>query len=160
SDAPASSDAPPGSNMISGSVGGKTFGTVGASYVIGMPDSPSTDTVVYLFDGAVACSSITAAGWDSNLPAGTQVLELKMVGKAPATYAQTTAATHVPAPGEAAVSYTLAMPSATDMIASGGTVTLSTLSASAATGTFHVTFSNGMLDGKFDAPACANGREP
>jgi hypothetical protein len=157
-------DAPAGSSSITGMVGGTTFTSAMSVYWIGSPDSPSSDTVIYLFDHVVACDQIVNAGWDTGLAAGTQILELKMVGKAPSTYPETTAATHVPAPGESASSYTVAAAGATDMIASGGTVTLSSLGApsagSFAVGTFHVTFPSGALDGAYTAPFCLKGREP
>src|SRR5207302_5627133 len=111
-DAPASVDAPVGANMITGTVNGNNFTTVGSTYWIGMPDSPTTDTVIYLFDRTVACSGIIAAGWDAALAAGTQILELKMVGKTAMAYPITTAATRIPAAGESIASYTLAAPTA------------------------------------------------
>ncbi|GEM_PF-3430142 len=165
SDAPASSpDAPAGSTSITGMVGGTMFTNAMSVYWIGSPDSPTTDTVIYLFDHAVGCEQIINAGWDAGLAAGTQILELKMVGKAPSTYGETTAATHVPAPGESASSYTIAAAGAMDMIASGGSVTLASLGMSAtgnfAVGTFHVTFGSGALDGTYTAPFCQKGREP
>jgi hypothetical protein len=157
--ADAAPDAPASSSSITGSVNGNSFTSVKTTYWIGSPDS-ATDTVVYLIDHVVACDQISQAGWDATLPTGTQILELKMVGKTPGTYAQTTAPSHIPAAGESASSYTAASPSATDVVASGGSVKLSALGASSATGTFHVTFTHGMLDGTFDADRCATGKEP
>ncbi len=164
-DAPVHSpDAPAGSNSISGMVSGTTFTSAMSVYWIGSPDSPSTDTVIYIFDHIVGCDQIVNAGWDTNLVMGTQILELKTVGKAPGTYPETTAATHVPAPGESASSYTVATAGAMDMIASGGSVTLASLGTATAgnfaVGTFHVTFGSGALDGAFTAPFCMKGREP
>lgn len=165
SDAPASSpDAPPGSNSITGMVGSATFTNAMSAYWIGSPDSPSTDTVIYIFDRPVGCDQIVNAGWDTGLGTGTQILELKMVGKAPGTYPETTAATHVPAHGESASSYTVAAAGAMDMIASGGSVTLASLGTPAAgsfaVGTFHVTFASGALDGTYTGSFCLKGREP
>jgi hypothetical protein len=157
-------DAPAGSNTITGTVGGTGFTAAMSTYWIGAPDSPTTDTVIYMFDHAVMCSQITTLGWDTGLVAGTQILEMKMVGKTPKAYPTTTAATHIPAAGESLSSYTVAAAGATDMIASNGSVTLTTIGTPAAgqfaTGTFHIVFSNGMLDGMYDAPYCAAGREP
>ena len=159
-----SPDAPAGSNTITGAIGGTGFTTVGATYWIGAPDSPATDTVIYMFDRAIACNQITTAGWDTMIPGGTQILEMKMVGKTPQAYPNTTAASHIPAAGESLSSYTVAAAGATDMIASGGSVTLATIAAPAAgnfaTGMFHITFGNGSLDGNFDAAFCMTGREP
>lgn len=165
SDAPETSpDAPPGSNSITGMVGGTTFTNAMSAYWIGSPDSPSTDTVIYVFDHTVRCDQIVDAGWDAGLMTGTQILELKMVGKTPGTYPETTAATHVPAPGESASSYTVAAAGAMDMIASGGSVTLTSLgtptAGNFAVGSFHVTFASGALDGTYTSPFCPKGREP
>lgn len=164
-DAPATSpDAPPGSTSITGMVGGTSFTNAMSVYWIGSPDSPSTDTVIYLFDHTVGCDQIVNAGWDTGLVTGTQILELKVVGKTPSSYPETTVATHVPAPGESASSYTVAAAGAMDMIASGGSVTLTSLGTPAASnfavGTFHVTFGSGTLDGTYAAPFCLKGREP
>lgn len=159
-----SPDAPAGSNTITGTVSGTGFNTAMSTYWIGAPDNPSTDTVIYMFDKAVRCDQITTLGWDTVIPPGTQILEMKMVGKTPKAYPTTTAATHIPAPGESLSSYTVAAAGATDMIASGGSVTLTTIQMPAAnnfaTGSFHLTFGAGSLDGMYDAPFCAAGREP
>jgi len=66
-----------------------------------MPDSPSTDTVIYMFDKTVGCNQIVAAGWDTVLVTGTQILEMKLFGTAVANFTVTTS--HTPAPGEASV---------------------------------------------------------
>src|SRR5437879_4498387 len=79
-------DAPADANMISGTVNGTGFTAVMATYWIGSPDSPATDTVIYMFDRNIACNQITTAGWDTAIPSGTQILEMKMVGKTPSTY--------------------------------------------------------------------------
>jgi hypothetical protein len=159
-----SPDAPTGSTSIMGMVGSTTFTVAMSVYWIGTPDSPSTDTVIYLFDHPVGCAQIVNAGWDTGLVTGTQILELKMVGMAQRSYPETTAATHVPAPGESASSYTVAAAGAMDMIASSGSVTLTSLGTPAtgsfAVGTFHVTFGSGVLDGTYAAPFCLKGREP
>lgn len=163
-DAPgATGDAPAGSNTITGTVSGTNFNTVGSTHWIGMPDSPSTDTVIYVFDRSIACNQLTQAGWDSALPSGTQILELKMVGKTPMPYPITTAATRIPAPGESISSYTVAMPTATDMVASSGSVTLTALgqpTMGTAAGSFHLILPGGSLDGMYEAPYCSTGREP
>jgi hypothetical protein len=157
-------DTPAGSNTISGTVKGTGFTTVGATYWIGAPDSPATDTVVYMFDRAVQCNQITTIGWDTALASGTQILELKMVGKTPAAYPTTTSPSHIPAAGESLSSYTVAAAGAMDNIATGGSVTLTTIgtptAGSAATGSFHLTFGTDSLDGTYASPFCMAGREP
>jgi hypothetical protein len=159
-----SPDAPAGSTSITGMVGSTAFTNAMSVYWIGSPDSPGTDTVIYLFDHLVGCDQIVNTGWDTGLVTGTQILELKTVGKTPGSYPETTAGTHVPAPGESASSYTVAAAGAMDMIASGGTVTLTSLGTPGvgnfAVGMFHVTFASGALDGSFAAPFCLKGREP
>ena len=157
-------DAPAGSNTVTGMVNGKGFTMAKSTFWVGSPDSPATDTVLYLFDATIACGDIVAAGWDTTIPAGTQILELKMVGKTAMAYPTTTAPSHVPAPGESLSSYTVAASTATDQISSGGSVTLTTIESPGAgrfaTGSFHLTFPSGSLDGTFDAPFCMAGREP
>ena len=155
-------DAPAGSNTITGMMNGTNFNTVGASYWIGKPDVPATDTVVYMFDRAVACNQMTAAGWDAALPAGTQILEMKMNGKTPATYASGTNPN--PTPGKSYSGYTLAAPTSTDIPASAGLVTLTMLGTPGPSGfgvgTFQLTLPGGSLAGSYDAPYCSTGREP
>lgn len=158
------SDAPPGSNVISGSVNGTNFDTTVSVYWIGMPDSPATDTVVYMFDHSVPCDALTNAGWDGTLSSGTQILELKIVGQSPATYPVTQNAQHNPAAGESVAAYTVAGPTATDNFASATSIALSTIGTPAAgqfaTGTFQLTVTGGMLSGKYAASYCGTGREP
>lgn len=158
-------DAPAGANTITGMVSGTGFTTVGASYWIGSPDSPATDTVVYLFDKAVQCSQIVAAGWDvSVLTAGTQILELKMVGKAPKAYPVTMQAQHVPAAGESVAAYSVAGAGAMDNFSTATSITLTTIGTPAngqfASGSFQLTVTGGTLSGTYAAPYCAAGREP
>lgn len=160
-DAQGTTDAPPGSNTITGSMNGAGFNTVGASYWIGNPDIPG-NTVIYVFDQPVACSQMTAAGWDAALPTGYQILEIKMNGTTPANYPDQSLPT--PPTGKSYSGYTVAMPTATDVGASGGSVSLTSLglpnASGFAVGTFQLTWSAGSLDGKYDAPYCATGREP
>jgi hypothetical protein len=157
-------DAPPGSNTITGMVNGTNFNTVVSCHWIGMPDSPTTDTVVYLFDRSVPCSAITAAGWDGTLAAGTQILELEMIGQSPASYPVTQNAQHIPAPSESVAAYTVAGPSATDNFATATAITLTTIGTPAAghfaSGNFQLTLAGGMLHGTYSASYCAAGREP
>jgi hypothetical protein len=159
-----SADAPAGANTISGTVNGTGFTTVGASYWIGMPDSPTTDTVVYLFDRSVACSALTNAGWDAALTAGTQILELKMVGLTPATYPVTQNAQHIPASGESVAAYGVAAPTVTDNFSTATSIVLTSIGTKTAgqlaAGSFNLTVTGGSLTGTYDAGFCATGREP
>ena len=161
---PGTADAPAGSNTVMGAVNGMRFDHVLSAYWIGSPDNPATVTVIYLFDRTVECGAITLAGWDTTIPVGSQILELKLVGKMPQVFPITTAATHIPAPGESASSYTIAASGATDLVASGGAVTLTAIESAMpghfASGSFHIAFASGQLDGGFVAPFCMPGREP
>jgi hypothetical protein len=147
-------------NRISGTVNGKTFNTVMTALYAGMPDDPAS-TVVFLFEAAVDCSQVSAAGWDKRVPNGSQVLELKMMGTTAMAYTVTTAAT--PAPGEASVNHTVAAPTGTppETASNGGKVTLVAITPTAsAKGSFDLTYPNGSLSGAFDASYCAGGVEP
>ena len=89
SDAGASNDAGATGSTVTGSVNGTTpFGTVATALWIGAADSAAT-TVVYLFNKSVTCAELSPAGWDARITDNTEVLELKMYGTAPASYAVT-----------------------------------------------------------------------
>ena len=141
--------------MIAGSANGAPFSGVASAFLIGAPDSASTQ-VVYLFSIPVECSVLGSTGWDTRVPTGAHALELKMLGSEPATYGVTPSAT--PAAGEASVNATLA---GNEQAASGGSVVLETLSAGAsASGHFSVQLDTESLTGSFVATFCADGHEP
>ena len=149
-----------GTGTVSGSADGTPFTTVATSYVIGAPDSAET-TVVFLFSKPVRCSDLGTPGWDQKITDGTQLLEMKIFGKAPGTFKAVTTVT--PAPGEASVNYTLSATSSTpaESGSSGGSVTLTGIAASAsAQGSFSIAFGTNKLDGTFDAIFCPGGHEP
>jgi hypothetical protein len=157
---PSATDAGGGSGSVDGSVGGTPFGGAAASLWIGSPDDPAT-TVVYLFSKPVTCSELATPGWDTRITNGTQMLEMKMFGTSPATYKVVT--TQTPAPGEAAVNYTLSATSGTptEQVGSGGTITLAKTTAGVhATGSFALNFATSNIAGTFDAAFCAGGHEP
>src|SRR5262245_5214336 len=104
---------PTGSGSIHGTVGGKPFDTVGASYAIGQSDDPARTTVVYVFDRAIACAELGSPGWDARIADGTQVVEMKLIGKAPATYPVVSGATA--GDGQASANYTLSSTKGTPM---------------------------------------------
>ena len=149
------------SGAVTGTVGGMPFNTSATALWIGSPDDPQT-TVVYVFDKAVKCSDLKTMGWDKRIPDGTQVLEMKMFGTAPATFKITTSMT--PAPGEAAVNYTLSSQAGTpkETLGSSGNIVLTTRTAMmSATGTFMIDFGGGdTLKGSYNAPYCPGGHEP
>jgi hypothetical protein len=148
------------SGSISGSVNGKTFTGVITALYAGMPDDPAS-TVVSLFEAPVNCEKVSATGWDKRVMNGSQVLELKMMGTTPMVYTVTTSAT--PAPGEASVNHTVAMPTGTpaETSSSGGKVTLAAITPLvSARGSFDLTFPSGSLNGAFDATYCPGGVEP
>lgn len=150
-----------GAGDVSGSVGGTTFDTAASAYVIGAPDDPAT-TVVYVFSSPVACSELATPGWDRRISNATSVLEMKLFGLAPATFTVVTTAT--PAPGEAAVNYTLSSTTGTpvETASRSGTITLATIAAMGpATGSFNLVFiGTDHLMGHFNATFCPGGHEP
>ncbi|MBF5066973.1 hypothetical protein G6O45_27575, partial [Salmonella enterica subsp. enterica serovar Istanbul] len=82
----------------------------------------------------VTCSEISAAGWDTTITPPFRVIELGMIGAAPATY--TVTAARPGSAGDALVAYTgqPVVPDggdagATDLKGSAGTVTLSSVVA-------------------------------
>ena len=161
---PGANDAGPAAvspGSVSGSVEGRAFDTVAASYLVGKPDDAVQTTVIYVFGGAVACSEITATGWDQTVTNSTQSLEMKLIGKTAGDYP-------IPAngrvsTGQADVNYTVTATSGTpvEVHAVSGTVTLSSITASdGAAGTFDLTFQNGTIHGDFTSSFCADAHEP
>ena len=146
---------------VMGSVNGTAFNTASSAFWIGSPDDPKT-TVVYVFDKPLKCGDIKLPGWDTKIPDGTQVLEMKMFGTTPASYKITTSMT--PAVGEAAVNYTLSSQTGTptETFSMGGTVVLTTrVAMMSATGSFTIDFGGGdMLKGTYNAIYCPGGHEP
>ena len=150
-----------GAGDVTGSVGGTSFDTVASSYVIGAPDDPAT-TVVYVFSSPVACSELATPGWDRRISNATSVLEMKLFGLDPATF--TVVTTPTPAPGEAAINYTLSSTAGTPVETGSrsGTVTLSTIAPMGpATGAFNLGFvGTDHLMGHFNATFCPGAHEP
>lgn len=148
---------------ITGSVNGMPFSAAMTALWIGMPD-PNTPpvTVVYLFEKPVSCSALTNAGWDATLGAANQDIEMKAAGAAPGVYTVVGGNPAALAAGEAVVNHSLLTANPTEQVASAGsTITLSALNTNRdATGSFHLTFPNGTLEGTFDAAWCLTGREP
>jgi hypothetical protein len=164
-----------GGNTVTGDIGGTMFGTVATAWFIGHPDS-NTTTVVYMFNHAVDCHDAAikfgTMGWDMNLPANTQFMELKAFGPIPAVtpatppgdYTVTTSMN--PTTGEAAINHSLAPgggAASGETIGNSGKITVATISASKVTGSFTITFPSppgGTLMGTFDAGLCDVGVEP
>lgn len=160
-------------NSVNGMIGGNMFGPVATAWFIGHPDSAST-TVVYMFNHAVDCHDATikfgVMGWDMNLPANTQFLELKTYGSAatPPTpagdYVVTTSMN--PTSGEASINHSLAPgggAASNETIGNAGKITIASISASSVAGSFTITFPSppgGTLTGTFDAGFCDIGVEP
>ena len=143
-----------------GSIDGSPFGAVSGALWAGAPDDPTT-TVVYVFSKPVACSDLQNPGWDTKVPEGTRVLEMKAFGSDLRTY--TVVTTPTPAPGEASVNYTLSSQTATPMEESSraGDVSLAGLTPKTSVqGTFSLTFASSTLAGTFDAVFCPGGHEP
>ncbi len=155
----------PGTGTISGGVGGVPF-DVAMTVWAGAPDDPTT-IVVYVFSKKVDCAKLHPAGWadDGRIPAGTQFLEIKMKGTtAPDTFTVLGGAGTNLAPHEASVNYSITSLDggvSAETISSGGTATLSRVSAGVDTvGTFSVKFGAATVAGTFDAAFCAGGTEP
>jgi hypothetical protein len=99
-------------------------------------------------------------GWDRAITNDTQILNMKMFGTNPATYAVSTSVS--PPPGQSSVSHTFSSSAGgTQRIASGGSVTLTTLTTGiSANGTFALSFAANSLNGTYKAVFCPGGREP
>jgi len=126
---------------------------------IGTPDDKAT-IVVYVLSKPTSCSLLSAHGWDAKLAPGTQHLELKELGTGPGSY--TVVTTKTPAPGEAAVNYSINdSGNAVETSGSGGLVTIASLNAGRnVTGKYDLTFGATVIGGAFDAAYCAGGVEP
>jgi hypothetical protein len=149
-----------GTGTVTGTIDGAPYGNAGGALWAGAPDDPAT-TVVYVFSNPVACSFLQNIGWDTKIPDGTKVLEMKSFGTAPGDFKVVTTLT--PAPGEASVNYTLSSQSGTpkEQGSTAGTVTLTKLTPNtSATGSFSLTFGASTLTGTFDAVFCPGGHEP
>ena len=163
-----------GGNAVTGTTPqGGAFGPVAAAWLIGHPDSAAT-TVIYMFNHAVDCHDATikfgAMGWDMNLPANTQFIELKAFGTAatpptpPGDYTVTTSMN--PTTGEASINHSLAPgggAASNENIGNGGKITIATISAANVKGSFTIAFPTppgGTLTGTFDAGLCDIGVEP
>ena len=159
-DSGAPTDGSTGGSTVSGSADGTPFDTAAMALWLGAPDDPAT-TVVYVFSKPVKCSDLSTPGWDKRITNATQFLEMKMFGTTPATYKVTGSPT--PAPGEAAVNYTLSSTAGVPKETAGtaGTVTLATVVATTdATGSFALTFGTHSVTGTYDATFCPGGHEP
>jgi len=149
-----------GTGSIEGGAADAAFTSAATTLWLGAPDSAAT-TVVYVFSNRIQCSELASAGWDTRIRDKTQILEIKMFGVTPQTYAAV--ATMTPAPGEASVNYTLSSTTGVpiEQFGNGGTVTLAALNAqSDATGAFDLHFGSSALSGTFDAAFCPGGHEP
>jgi len=150
-----------GSGSVAGTLDGRSFDSVAAAYLIGSPDDPKRTSVVYVFDAPIACSELSSPGWDESVANATQSLEMKLIGKSPATYP--IPADGTPATGESDVNYTVTSTSGTpsEVSALSGSVTLDGVEdGTSASGSFALTFPGGDVSGSFDAVWCADGHEP
>jgi hypothetical protein len=137
-----------GGNYVSGTVKNGGFNGVSNAYWIGKPDLSSFQTIIYLLEGPLDCSAITATNWNSHI--GTNVLEIAVNGTSPGTYALTKDATVGLNRG------------AVQADAATGSVVLDepVQVRHDVLGTFTAHFSSGTYSGSFDAVYCANGVEP
>jgi hypothetical protein len=157
----ATPSAPGGTGTATGTAGGHAMRAVAAAYFIGQSDDPTRTTVVYAFDSPVACGDLGAPGWDAKIRDKTGALEMKLIGTTPAQY-PVSGVPNAPA-GQAAVNFTVSSTAATpqEEASQSGTVKLDTLEpGQRAAGTFDLIFSDGSLQGTFEAAWCATGHEP
>lgn len=157
---PATDPTSSGSGTVSGTIDGRAFDAVGSVWLAGEPDDAST-TVIYVFDGPVACDDLATPGWDTRIADGTQAVELKLIGKEPGEYP--VPADGRPSGGESDDNYTLTSTSGTpsEISATSGTVTLDALvDSTSATGSFDLAFPTGQLTGTFVSGWCASANEP
>lgn len=150
-----------GTGTAAGTAEGHAVRSVAAAYFIGQSDDPTHTTVMYTFDSPVACGDLGAPGWDAKIRDQTGALEMKLIGTTPGQYA-VSGIPNAPA-GQAAVNFTVSSTAATpqEEASKSGTVKLDTLEpGQRAAGSFDLTFSDGSLQGTFEAAWCPNGHEP
>ena len=148
-----------GSGTIGGTLSGRPFNAVAASYLAGRPDDPDRTTVLYVFDAPVTCGELSEAGWDERVADATQALEIKLIGQAVGDYDVTTR----PSTGQADVNYTVTSTTGTpsEIGATSGRVHLGTFVAGeSAEGTFEFNFPGGTVSGTFTSAICPEAREP
>lgn len=147
-----------GSGTVTGTVNGVAFTMIASAWWIGKPGAGSAPTQIYLSNATLACSDITAPGWD-HLLGNDQLMELDLADSAPKKYSVGTDmdASYVKEPYN---------PSA-----QAGSVTITTTNTGKnIVGTYDLTFATGSGDGSvaagdnvkgtFDAAYCADGVEP
>jgi hypothetical protein len=153
-------DATEDESTIAGSAGGTSFTHVATAFVIESPESDGT-TVIYLFSKPVRCLDLSFAGWDRTIARGTLVLDLRLLGKAPASFLVVTEPTLSSREAAAEWMRTSGDPPPVEVRSKGGWITLDTLSPGGpATGTFALDFGASRLSGSFKAAFCAGGHEP
>ena len=149
-----------GESSIAGAVGWVGFAEVGAAFVIESPDSDET-TVIYVLSKAVRCVDLSFSRWLDAVESGTTVLELKVFGRAPGSFAVVPTPTPSPRQATAAFTRSSAKGPSNEARSTGGWITLESLpNHDSATGSFDLKFAAGRLTGKFNAAFCPNGHEP
>jgi hypothetical protein len=109
----------------------------------------------------VRCLDLSFSGWDRTIANGTLVLELKLLGKAPAAFLAVTTPTLSMGEGAAEWMRASADPPPIEVRSTGGWITLdSLLPRGPTTGTFALDFGTSHLTGGFKAAFCAGGHEP
>jgi hypothetical protein len=140
-----------------------------------MPDTAMGDaTVIYLLSKPYPCDATAWApggGWDTKVPTGTIVMELKLGGLPPTTLPAmysvpltNPALAAPPNPGQAFAIWADATgtPAVMETSATGTSITVTAVNANMdLKGTFNLTFTGGhTLSGSFDAKYCPGGGEP
>jgi hypothetical protein len=163
-----------GGNSIAGDPDGShAWTSIAQATWIGSPDSTGT-TVIYLLSKSSPCSASAWAaggGWDTNVPAGTIMMEFKLAAPPPATFPTMYTVPNTnptlaapPASGKAFAIWNqnTGTPPVAETSATGNTLTITAVNANMnIQGTFDLTFSGGhTLSGSFDAKYCQGAGEP
>ena len=147
--------------MVTGGVSGGTFGTAYAAIRGGMPDDPTT-MVIFIADAPFTCAAVTP-GWDTRLPVGAHVVELKVFGMTPGTYRIATTDPTVTLPGNALANYaTISRPVPSETSAEGGQVVITEVGTDrGVAGSFSLDYRlSDHVAGSFRAVYCPTGTEP
>ena len=150
--APAS---PTGTGMVEGVVDGvPAFGSVKNALWIGDANLSIT-TVLYIFSKPVNCDEIAEAGWDTRIPAGSQVLNVHILGTSEGAYELSG---NIAPRGKLA--YRVVEKTLTKQATSGFIHLTAINNGKDVTGDFDAMFDSSPMRGTFDAAYCADGVEP
>ncbi len=134
---------------ISGSVQATDWSKLASAYWIGKPSPGSSPVIIFLFESAIDCSTLTSPNWDKVALGDAQLLEITLKDQAIHAYQVNT---------DASVAY---LKGFYNPDADNGNVTLIEVNPTKnIKGSFDVSFAADALKGSFDAKYCADGVEP